>query len=136
MLTNALKDRRTEKSNFLWRFTVRLYLQEIYLNVIAETDDWGKQRKRQSKLSLCPDPDSLRLRKAMESGYEQIRNDSQAGCDLYMAVTALIMSTKYTDVRLTFMTVMDDAGDEVLFRLEQLFAMRRLEKLSREKVGC
>jgi hypothetical protein len=31
------------------------------------------------------------------------------------------------------MTVMDDAGDEVLCRLEQLLAMRRLEKLSREK---
>jgi hypothetical protein len=105
----------------------------MYLNVIAGTDDWGKQPKRQSKLSLCPDPDSLRLRKAMESGYKQIKNDSQAGYDLYMSITALIMSTKYTDGRLVFMTVIVDAGDEVLCRLEQLFAMRCLEKLSREK---
>jgi hypothetical protein len=133
MLTNVVKDRKPQKSSGIWRLIVGLYLQEMYLNVIAETDDWGKQPKRQSKLSLCPDPDSLKLRKAMESGYEQIRNDNQAGCDLHMSIAALIMSTRYTDGRLTFMNVMDDAGDEVLCRLEQLFAIRRLEKLSREK---
>lgn len=66
----------------------------------------------------------------MESGYEQIRTDSLAGCDLYMSIIALIMSTKYTDGRPIFMIVMDDAGDEVLCQLEQLLAMRRLKKLS------
>jgi hypothetical protein len=86
----------------------------MYLNCIAETDNWSKQPKRQSKLSLCLDLDSLRLWKAMESGYKQIRTDSQAGRDLYMSITALIMSTKYTDGRLSSMIVMDDTGDEVL----------------------
>ena len=51
----------------------------------------------------------------MQVGYK----DSQANiCDLYIAASALIMSTEYTDGRLTFEAVTDDdAGDEVLCRL-------------------